>query len=263
MTLPTVKVDILTTKIEDYLDPHQYLGYEFENKVRASLENKSLDKEKEKQLRDRCIQFVVKLIAELRQRLPDNIDILQKTDLLSVSKALTPLKESLTPLLEKMHTPAKNISLIENQWNIINLIPWEHTQSTVTFWSEVYNYKDATNLNPFKELADFALSVLTLPHSNAEIERVFSQMHLIKNKLRNRMKSDMANAILSIRAGLKRAGKNCYNYELPKEVTDAIGTSAVYNTPGPAGLESPSTSGAASSIAEELDDDSDEEELFL
>lgn len=40
-------------------------------------------------------------------------------------------------------------------------------------------------INQFIELAEFAISLLSLPHSNADIERVFSQMNLVKTKLRN------------------------------------------------------------------------------
>ena len=83
--------------------------------------------------------------------------------------------------------------------------------NTVKFWNEVTKYRDSSGLNPFKELARFAISVLVLPHSNAEVERIFSQMNIVKNKLRNRMGTKMVNSILGIRAGLKRSGKACFD----------------------------------------------------
>lgn len=72
-----------------------------------------------------------------------------------------------------------------NQWN--NILPgfWKNTTETVQFWCKVYNYKDASGENPFHELSRFAMSVLVLPISNAEVERIFSQLNLVKTNVRN------------------------------------------------------------------------------
>jgi hypothetical protein len=39
----------------------------------------------------------------------------------------------------------------------------------------------------FKKLAIYVLTILSLPHSNADNERVFSKVNLIKTKSRNRL----------------------------------------------------------------------------
>lgn len=67
-----------------------------------------------------------------------------------------------------------------------------------------------------------------LPVSNAEVERIFSQLNLVKNKTRNNLSLNMVNSILCIRYGLKRHGKCCYNYELPENVLNRIGTNKAY-----------------------------------
>lgn len=51
-----------------------------------------------------------------------------------------------------------------------------------------------------------AISLLTLPHSNAEIERLFSQMNIVKTKVLNRLQLSMLNSILTIRSGRRRKG---------------------------------------------------------
>ncbi|KAJ8890221.1 hypothetical protein PR048_009729, partial [Dryococelus australis] len=48
-------------------------------------------------------------------------------------------------------------------------------------------FKDAAIFNPFKELCNLAIAVLSIPHSNGEVERVFSAMNIVKPKLRNRL----------------------------------------------------------------------------
>lgn len=91
-------------------------------------------------------------------------------------------------------------------------------------------YKDAASNNPFADLCHFAISLLSLPHSNADIERVFSQMNLVKTKLRNRLAVTTLNAILYVRFGLKKAEKCCYSYMMPDDVLHCIGTKQSYSS---------------------------------
>lgn len=122
------------------------------------------------------------------------------------------------------------ITEIENQYDKVHLIPWIEKKNTVAFWNEVRCYSDASGLNPFQELVDFALSVLVLPYSNATVERIFSQMNIVKNKQRNRMETFMVNAILTVRFGLRRHKKCCKDYTFPKEVLQNIRSTSNYQT---------------------------------
>jgi len=70
---------------------------------------------------------------------------------------------------------------------MLHLIKWNATKDTKQFWYEVYNFKDASNENLFKSLASFAVMLLTLPIRNTEVERLFSQLNLIKIKIRNKL----------------------------------------------------------------------------
>lgn len=256
-------MDPLEANIEDFLDPIPYLGYAFEKELDV-LREKGLTMQDEMSLRGRCIKFITMLVHEIRQRLPSNLNILEKISLLSVENALHAVKEPLIPFLEFLQTPSDQIGVIEHQWQNLTLIKWKEVKNTKRFWTEVHKYRDGVNCNPLKELADFALSALVLPHSNAEVERVFSQMNIVKNKLRNRMETKMANSLLGIRAGLRRNEKCCYNYELPPEVLKMIGTLKAYSEKEQAEvatgalhpLARPSTS-QAQAQADSLQDDED------
>lgn len=59
------------------------------------------------------------------------------------------------------------------------------------FWIKIFQ-SDSN----FLELSDFALSVLSLPHSNSECERVFSKVNLFKTKIRSKLKTDTVNGAL-------------------------------------------------------------------
>ncbi|KAG0418845.1 hypothetical protein HPB47_004551 [Ixodes persulcatus] len=196
IVLPTCRLDPLTCDLDSYADPKPHLGYEAEMKIR-DMRGQGLTSEAEDSFRERCAKFHRHLFKELKLRLPDNINIMRQTALLSPGNTLKVIKESLIPLMKLLGVPAEIITVIDFQWGKITLVPWENTSDVVSFWSEVAKYKDASGKNPFKELSDFALCVLVLPWSNAEVERVFSQVNIVKSKLRNKMTTFMANALLT------------------------------------------------------------------
>jgi len=81
----------------------------------------------------------------------------------------------------------------------------------------MYIFRSADkHLGDYDELADFALSVLSLPHANADCERVFSTVNCMKTKLRNRLNTDTINGALHAKHHLKggrESGKNCVSFQ--------------------------------------------------
>lgn len=75
-------------------------------------------------------------------------------------------------------------------------------KDTSQFWVDVLNITNNNKEQIFNELAIFVLSMLSLPLSNAVVERVFSIMNAVKSKARNRMHMDMLEAIMRIRLHL-------------------------------------------------------------
>jgi len=67
-------------------------------------------------------------------------------------------------------------------------------------WSILKGLSTATGELKFKELSKFAIiRTLTLPISNATVERVFSIMNATKTKVRNKMGQEMLVALLRIK----------------------------------------------------------------
>lgn len=219
--------DMITSKLEQNLLPNSYLGYEFEqkmNELRFKIDNFD-----EVGLRTRCVNFLMKLIHELRNRMPKNIKILKKITMFAVENALKQIKEPLIPLLKEFKYSLGEITKIENQWRNLTTVQWSNLHTTSDFWIEVKGFTDSCKENPFQELADLALSFLVLPLSNAEVERSFSQMNLIKTKQRNKMCPTTLNGIMTVRAGLKRLKKCCFDVDVPEEVIKMIGNNSTYD----------------------------------
>lgn len=226
--LPHVKIDLMEGKIEDFIDRRCYLGYSFENTISNMIELNTISQEEETGLRDRFISFIISLINQIRKRFPDNYKTLKDITVLSVQNALKHDKPKLLTLLKLLYKNEIDIDDIERQWMNIHLFKWNETKDTNIFWCEVYVYKNANGDNPFLKLSKFAIEMLVLPYSNAEVERLFSKLNIIKNKLRNRLKSDSVKAMLYIRCGLNRLNKCCNDYEIPKEVLDKIKSKETY-----------------------------------
>lgn len=89
-------------------------------------------------------------------------------------------------------------------------------------------FKNAGGDLAFENIARFALHVLSLPFSNAAVERVFSIMNAVKTKPRNRMQKDMLVAIMRIRL---RFGVNkvCCNGFGPSSEMCKLFTSKIYD----------------------------------
>lgn len=225
VSLPTSRYDVLTVNINEHLDPNPYFGHRFETALRDAC----LPRDDEKELRLRCRRFIVELFNQLRQRLPENIQCLQKTSLLYVENALKLIQEPITELASQF-LPVEAVSACETQWKNLRHVKWCCTNRTDSFWQEVSSYKDAHGENPFTELATLAMTVLSLPFSNAGIERCFSDMSIVKCRRRNRLDIDTLNALLKVRYGLRRHKKKCHEYSLPDDVAAKIGTMASYAT---------------------------------
>lgn len=68
----------------------------------------------------------------------------------------------------------------------------------------------------FGTVSKFAIQLLSLPHSSANVERVFSQINLIKTDSRNLISSATLSRLLHTREYLN--GKSCYNFPISKEL---------------------------------------------
>ncbi|KAL6954599.1 hypothetical protein U1Q18_044859 [Sarracenia purpurea var. burkii] len=139
----------------------------------------------------------------------------------SATVALNQVKPNIIPLITKFGINIDDLQCtkIEKQWMELHQVKWEWDTadskkdgSLTRLWTQILLYEDIANNQRFKDLAEFVLSLLILPHSNAEVERLFSVMNCIKSKARNRMSSEVLNAILQVRFGLKIDGSCCHNY---------------------------------------------------
>ena len=153
LVLPTSNIDILTTKVDDFLDIKPYLGYRFETKVAEMKSYDTLTNIEENEIRIKCSNFLLSLLKQLKQRLPENIKILKDMSYFSVNYMLQPVKDSaICNVMKFLGINEDTVPKADYQLLKINLVDWINKTNTKKFWSKVGDYKDASGSNPFLEL---------------------------------------------------------------------------------------------------------------
>ena len=89
------------------------------------------------------------------------------------------------------------------------------------YWGKIGELKSSTTTSrTFGTLAGFAKCLLTIPHGNADSERMFSQINLITTDHRNKLHTSTLSACMDVKINLASA-KNCTCYEPTTDVIKA------------------------------------------
>ena len=86
-------------------------------------------------------------------------------------------------------------------------------ESATTFWTELKSVKDGNNELKFDCLSKIMCGLLALPHSSACVERVFSQLNMIKTKQTNRLCVSTSSNRLLAKQAISRQEIPCYQWQ--------------------------------------------------
>lgn len=139
------------------------------------------------------------------------------------------------PLLETLSTSNNNCSnnnnrsnneqLIDDEWRKlpIGILPKEikNEKEVDKFWAKLLNFKNILNEYEYFNISSFALNVLSISHSNAECERIFSKVNLIKTKTRNRLATKTINGTL-LTAQCVKQNNSCVQFVPNKKMINSI-----------------------------------------
>ncbi|QQP39542.1 Uncharacterized protein FKW44_020460, partial [Caligus rogercresseyi] len=211
--IPTSDSDLLSVSITpDTLLPVGAVNYGIT--VMMALEEAWMDSAVEMSFKGRCRDFVVEACRQVQNRLPANVHLWKSMTAFSLRSILSQSKDPLNSI-SVLPLYVGDLAALETQYQAVAFHPWTTTDDchAEAFWVEVFNYRDSSGEQAFRDLAQFALSLLAMPLSNADVERVFSQMALVKSKLRYRMGQETLSSILHVRYGLRWQGKCCRDFE--------------------------------------------------
>lgn len=151
----------------------------------------------------------------------------------SLVKLISNLPRIIDPNLEDQ------IQVLDDQWRLLVTYDFPkyitEVEETDHFWSSLILFKDDGDTTIFSNLAQFALSVLSLPHSNADCERIFSKINRTKTKGRNKVVQKTVYSILMASEGIQygqygtKINKNtCVTFKPPKQMLKLMNTNNLY-----------------------------------
>lgn len=182
-----------------------HFGYEF------NLLTDKIEKEKLTEIKKKCVSFIIVVCKELQKRIPKNIRILENISMFNISNSTSQLRPTIDNFVIhfKDVVGQTNIDATLNEWRVLPLENWQISdeENTETFWVKVYERKNAMGQPAFKNICKLVLSVLIFPFSNATVERAFSVMGIVKNKLRNRLLPKTTDHIMRVRFCIEKVSK--------------------------------------------------------
>lgn len=184
-----------------------YLGNECEELLTQ------LPREAVHDIRLKCLNFYIMSAVQIQKRLPLNNEIFKHMSFLSlncdeevnVRNVAEQFKNCID--VDACEVEFRNLLVLDKTF-----MTKLHNMPVEERWHEISRLKTFNDSCEFKHIARLAKLVLTLPHSNAESERIFSIVTDVKVKKRNRIGSETLNSVCMIRSMLQSNNICCYEY---------------------------------------------------
>lgn len=165
--------------------------------------------------RKTCLSFYIETIKQITQRFifsdplydiigevvdPQKAQRFELKDISKVIKRFPNIKSDVD--VEELNKEWKKHALLDfKELHLSPEVPIEE------YWKKILNMKNFDGEPLFPNLKKIILLLLVLPFSNASIERVFSQLKLIKCDNRNRLGTNTISALMATKENIKNATK--------------------------------------------------------
>lgn len=181
--------------------------------VENYLSDQCIDNEIIYTFKKNCQNFYKIFCKDMVQRIDFKDKFLNSLQYLSPEKALSGEMQCILPLLKIFNNI--NEEIINTEWRQLfdydELKKFENL-SIESFWSKISSLKNSLNEPMFQNLSKIVNGLLTLPHSTAAVERIFSQYKMIKTSARNRLHLQTCSSLLSTKDFLKASGCSCCDW---------------------------------------------------
>ena len=189
-----------------------YLG----GRVTSSLcTNPDLDKQLIHNFRLRCLEFYIEGVSQILKRIKLSDPVLQNLGAMDPQSILKKTVKSIVPLACQFPNmvAVEDLNGLDSEWRLLRNtdLGFDSDISMSDFWLKVKKMKKHDS-PLFPLLGSFMMKLMCLPHSSAAVERIFSQINLVKTKTRNKLNTATLNGLLHAKETFGFA--NCYDFEI-------------------------------------------------
>jgi hAT family C-terminal dimerisation region/N-terminal of Par3 and HAL proteins len=182
----------------------------------------------EERFRQDALEFLVELCCQIRKRFPLSSDsVLAQLRVLDVDEAMRS-DDKRTKSIIKLASQFPNVvqetdlDLLQDEWKALPSAKESLRNFTdfdpPKFWSSIKVIRDGNDQPKFGVLSDFMCTMIVLPHSSACVERVFSQVNIIKTPRTNRLQAETIASRLLAKQAIVRNDTPCYEWEPSKSL---------------------------------------------
>ena len=175
---------------------------------------------------EHCQQFYIEAASQIQSRFPINDPVISSLVVLNPDALSSTQCSAIVDIAKKFPNivPNSDLQKLDDEWRTLSFteipIPTGSSSYTVSrFWGLVATLKDGSGSKKFPTVGSLIKSLLSLPHSNADVERIFSQVTLIKTKHRNNLKTSTMDAILMTKGSLPC---DCVHYKPDLDMCKAM-----------------------------------------
>jgi len=170
----------------------------------------------------KCLDFYITATEEMIKRLPFNDIIFRDLNFLNFQIVLGDQARTIVPNLTHIatHFGTFDITTLAFEWRILPTMFNDADKDILAslnledMWNKIFETKNFNDQPMFPNLEKLVYAIFSLPHSNAEAERIFSIVTDVKDKKRNRMNIDTLNAMCKIRSAFQARNIDCRTFQV-------------------------------------------------
>lgn len=170
-----------------------------------------------------CRKFYQLVYQCAVKRLPLNDAFFKSLEFLDPSVALdnTKHKDQVRYIAQKFSSKCADKDYLIDEWYRLGFLPPLEKEKLlkldiIEFWLTIGRIEKYG----FNNISALAMMCLTLPHSNADVERFFSISNKITNQNKNKVKPETVAAICRVKLDFKNTNTYCYNYTITDDMFD-------------------------------------------